>query len=73
MEAVKSKDQLTQAQAQQQQQKPSGLGGLLAKKIIKQEQPKARSTVFTTSRGARGRDRVAPTDLAIPADYKEKK
>ena len=74
LEAVKSKDQLIQAQAQQQQQKPSGLGGLLAKKIIKQEEPKARSTVFTTSHSVlEVATAVAPTDLAIPSDFKEKK
>ena len=74
-EAVKSKDQLTQAQAQSQQQKGGGgIGGLLAKKIIKQEEPKARSTIFTTHHEVlEVATSVAAADLAIPADYKEKK
>ncbi|HYT66588.1 MAG TPA: hypothetical protein VEL51_09235 [Vicinamibacterales bacterium] len=75
-EAVKSKDQLTQAQAQQQQSGGSGggIGGLLAKKIIKKEEPKERATIFTTHHEIlEVATSVAPTDLAIPADFKEKK
>ena len=44
-----SKDQLTKAQANSSSQKGGGgLGGMLAKKIIKQEPPKARSTIMTS-------------------------
>jgi len=74
-ESVLSKDQLTQAQAQSQQSSGGGgIGGLLAKKIIKKEEPKARSTIFTTHHEVLEiATSVAPTDLAVPADFKEKK
>jgi hypothetical protein len=74
-ESVMSKDQLTQAQAQSQQSSGGGgIGGLLAKKIIKKEEPKARSTIFTTHHEVLEiATSVAPTDLAVPADFKEKK
>ena len=53
---------------------PEKFGGLLAKKIIKKEDPKARSTIFTTHHEVlEVATSVAATDLAIPADYKEKK
>jgi hypothetical protein len=72
-EAVLSKDQLIEAQAKQ----PSGgggLGGLLAKKILKTEPPKERSTIFTLHHQIlEVATTVAPADLAIPADFKEKK
>jgi len=75
-ESVLSKDQLTQAQAQSQQSSGGGggIGGLLAKKIIKKEDPKQRSTIFTTHHEViEIATSVAATDLAIPADFKEKK
>ena len=74
-ESVLSKDQLTQAQAQSQQSSGGGgIGGLLAKKIIKKEEPKARSTIFTTHHEVLEiATSVAPADLAVPADFKEKK
>lgn len=74
-EAIKSKEQLAAAQQQSSQQSGGGgIGGLLAKKIIKKEEPKARATIFTTRHEIlEVATTVAPTDLAIPADYKEKK
>ncbi len=73
-EAVKSKDQLTEAQAASSKNKGGGIGGLLAKKIIKQEEPKARSTIFTTHHEVlEVSTSVAPPDTALPADFKEKK
>ena len=75
-ESVLSKDQLTQAQAQSQQSSGGGggIGGLLAKKIIKKEEPKQRATVLTLHHEILEiAMTVAPTDLAVPADYKEKK
>lgn len=74
-EAVKSKDQLIQAQQQQQSSGGGGgIGGLLAKKIVKKEDPKARATIFTTHHEVLEiATSVAAADLAIPADYKEKK
>jgi hypothetical protein len=74
-EAVLSKDQLTQAQAQSQQNSGGGgIGGLLAKKIIKKEEPKQRSTIMTLHHEILEiATTVAATDLAVPADFKEKK
>jgi len=72
-EAVKSKDQMTQAESQ----KPSGgggIGGMLAKKIMKQEPPKQRSTVMTMHHEVLEIAKsVDASDLAIPPDFKEKK
>jgi hypothetical protein len=77
-ESVMSKDQLTQAQASNSSSSSSGGGGgisgMLAKKIIKKEEPKARSTIFTTHHEViEVSTSVAPADVAIPADFKEKK
>jgi hypothetical protein len=73
-EAVKSPEQMTQAQSQGSGGSGGGIGGLLAKKIIKKEEPKARSTIFTTHHEVlEVSTSVSPADLAIPADFKEKK
>lgn len=73
-EAVKTKEQLAQAQEQQKSSGGGGIGGLLAKKIMKTEPPKARSTIFTTRHEIlEVATSVDPADLAIPADFKEKK
>jgi hypothetical protein len=70
-EAVKSKDQLTEAQASGSS-KGGGLGGMLARRM--QGTPKARSTVVTTRQELlEVSTSVAAADLAIPADFKEKK
>ena len=74
VESVKSKDQLTQAQSQSSGSSGGGIGGLLARKIVKKEEPKARSTIFTTHHEVlEVSTSVSPSDLAIPADFKEKK
>jgi hypothetical protein len=74
-ESVRSKDQLTQAQADSSNQKSGGgIGGLLAKKIIKKEEPKARSTIVTThTEVLEVTTSAAAADVAVPADFKEKK
>jgi hypothetical protein len=73
-EAVKSKEQLAQAQTQQSSGGGGGIGGLLAKKMMKKEEPKARSTIFTTHNEIlEVSTSVAASDLAVPADFKEKK
>ena len=47
---------------------------MLAKKIMKVEPPKARTTVVTTHHEViEVSTSVAAADLAIPADFKEKK
>lgn len=74
-ESVLSKDQLTQAQeSSAKSSSGGGIGGLLAKKMIKKEEPKARSIIVTSHHEVlEVSTTVAPTDLAIPADFKEKK
>jgi hypothetical protein len=74
-EAVLSKDQLTQAQENSSKSSGGGgIGGLLAKKMMKKEEPKSRSTIATSHHEVlEVATSVAAADLAIPADYKEKK
>lgn len=74
-EAVLSEEQLAQAKADQQKSSGGGgIGGMLAKKLMKKEDPKQRATIFTTTHQFLEVSKaVATTDLAIPADYKEKK
>lgn len=70
-EAVKSKEELEQSQ---KQSSGGGIGGMLAKKMMKRDEPKARATVFTTHHEYLSIDKaVDANDLAIPADFKEKK
>jgi hypothetical protein len=75
IDSVLSKDQLTEAQASSANNKGGGgIGGLLAKKIMKQEPPKSRSTILTTHHEVlEVTTAVTPADVAIPADFKEKK
>jgi hypothetical protein len=73
LESVMSKDDLTNAQANSSSQKGGGgLSGMLAKKIIKTEPPKARSTFMTSHHEVL---EVTPSatdaDVAIPAGFKE--
>jgi hypothetical protein len=73
-EAVQSKEQLAQAQENSAKSGGGGIGGMLAKRIMKKEDPKQRSTIFTSNHQFLEVSKsVAPADLAIPADYKEKK
>jgi hypothetical protein len=73
-ESVLSKDQLTEAQTSSAKSSGGGIGGLLAKKIIKKEEPKARTVIVTSHHEVlEVSTTVAPADLAIPADFKEKK
>jgi len=52
----------------------SGLGGMLARKMMKKEDPKQRSTIFTTQHEVlEVSTSVGAADLAIPEGYKEKK
>ena len=76
-ESVKSKDQMAQDQQQSDQGGTPGAGGLagmFAKKMMKKQQPQARSTIFTTHHEVL---EVTPSadasDVAIPSDFKEKK
>jgi hypothetical protein len=72
-ESVKSKDQIAQQQ-QQQQGGGGGLSGMLARKIAKKEDPKARATIVTIhNEYLEVSKNVEASDLALPADFKEKK
>ena len=74
VESVKSADEMTQAQQQSNQNTGRGIGGMLAKKMMKKEEPKQRSTVFTSHHEVlEVATSVSPTDVAIPPDFKEKK
>jgi hypothetical protein len=73
-DAVKSKEQM----AQQAQSQPSsgggGIGGLLAKKMMKKNDAQQRATIFTTHHEVlEVGTAAAAADVAIPADFKEKK
>jgi hypothetical protein len=74
-DAVKSKEAMdAQAQAASSDSSSSkGLGGILARKIAKKEEPKARATVFTIEQETQEvSTSVAPGDLDIPAGFKQK-
>jgi hypothetical protein len=68
-ETVKSKEMM----AQQKESGGGGLGGMLARRI-KKEDPKPRSTIFTTTSEVQEvGTSVTTDDVAIPAGFKEKK
>jgi len=74
VESVRSKQDLEAAQKQGSGGSGGGIGGLLAKKVLKQEPPKARSTFMTThDEKLEIATSVPAEDVAIPADFKEKK
>ncbi len=51
----------------------SGLGGMLARKMMKKEDPKQRATIFTTQHEVLEiATNVAASDLAIPEGFKAK-
>ena len=69
-ETVKSKEAMAQ---QSQNSGGGGLGGMLARRM-KKEDPKPRSTIFTTTSEVQEvGTTVAAEDLGIPAGFKEKK
>jgi len=69
-EAVKSREQMTQ---QSQQSSGGGIGGMLARKMMKRED-KPRATVFTiNTETLEVAQAVAAGDLEIPVGFKEKK
>jgi hypothetical protein len=72
-EGVKSKEQLTEAQSGSGSS-GGGISGMLARKMMKKEEPKARATIFTLHNEVLEVSKdVAASDLAIPPDFKEKK
>jgi hypothetical protein len=71
LESVKGKEDTTQAQSSGGG--GGGIGGMLGRKLMKKES-KPRSTIFTTHHQYLEVSKsVAASDLAIPADFKEKK
>jgi hypothetical protein len=71
-EAVKSKEQMS---TQSENSGGGGLGGMLARKMMKKDgDAKARSTIFTINHEVlEVTTSVSAADLAVPPDYKEKK
>lgn len=73
-EAVKSKAQLAQQQSSQENSGGGGLSGMLARRIKKPEDPKARATIFTAHHEFQEvGTSVDAASLAIPAGFKEKR
>lgn len=71
IEAVKSPEQMTQSQ---ESSGGGGLGGMLAKRVMKKEPAKARSLVMTShTQVLEVGKSVDAADLAVPPDFKEKK
>jgi len=73
-EAVKSKAQLTEQQSSQENSGGGGLGGMLARRIKKPEEAKARATIFTAHHEFQEvGTSVDAASLALPAGFKEKR
>jgi hypothetical protein len=73
-ETVKSKEQLDAEQKQSADSGGGGIRGMLAKKMMKKSESKPRATVMTThTEVLEVSTSVLPADLAVPADFKEKK
>jgi hypothetical protein len=71
-DVVRTKEQM-EASAEQKDS-GGGLGGMLARRMMKKEEPKARATVFTLDHEFQDvSTTVAGSDLEIPAGFKEKK
>jgi hypothetical protein len=72
-EAVKSKEQMAAA-AKEGNSGGGGISGMLARKMIKKEEAKARGTIFTMQHEFQEvATSVAGADLDLPAGFKEKK
>ncbi|MEO5898138.1 MAG: hypothetical protein ABIS06_20825 [Vicinamibacterales bacterium] len=73
LEAVKSTEAM-KSESSQPSGGSGGLSGMLARKMMKKEDPKQRATIFTTQHEMLEiSTTVAPADLEIPAGFKEKK
>jgi hypothetical protein len=71
-DVVRTKEQM-EASAEQKDS-GGGLGGMLARRMMKKQEPKARATVFTLDHEFQDvSTTVAGSDLEIPAGFKEKK
>ena len=74
-EGVKSKEQMAQASEASKSGGGGGLSGMLARKMAKKDtEDKPRATIFTVfSETQEVATSVAPTDIDLPAGFKEKK
>jgi len=76
VEAVKSPEQMQQAQEQESGGGGGGLGGMLARKMMKKKQDgpaNPKSTIMTiTHQVLSVATTVEPTDLQVPAEFKQK-
>jgi hypothetical protein len=73
-EVVKTPEQLAQEKEAQQGSGGGGIGGMLARKMMKKEEPKARALVLTLNHEYQEvSNAVAPADIDLPADFKQKK
>ncbi len=74
-EGVKSKEQMAQASEASKSSGGGGLSGMLARKMAKKDtEDKPRATIFTVfSETQEVATSVAPTDIDLPAGFKEKK
>jgi hypothetical protein len=74
-DVVKSKEQMAQQADSSSSSSGGGLGGMLARKIAKKDtEAKPRVTIFTVFNETQELStNVAAADLAVPADFKEKK
>jgi len=72
-EAVQSTEAMKNASSQNSSSS-GGISGMLARKMMKKEDPKQRATIFTSQHEVlEVATSVAPADLEIPAGFKEKK
>ena len=73
-EVVKTPEQLAQEKEAQQGSGGGGLGGMLARKMTKKEDPKARALVLTLNHEYQEvSNAVTPADIDLPPDFKQKK
>ena len=73
-EIVKTQAQVEEEMKSQESSGGGGIGGMLARRMAKKEPPKPRALVFTLNHEFQEvATTVPPTDLEIPAGFKEKK
>lgn len=73
-EAVKSKEMIDEQAKQQKESGGGGISGMLARKMMKKEDPKPRATIFTIEHEYQEvGTSVTGADVEIPAGFKEKK
>lgn len=72
-EAVKSKEQLAQEAKSRESSGGGGIGGMLARRVMKKDDAKPRATIMTLQHEVQEvSTAVTPADLELPADFKAK-